>query len=78
MHLAAAVGTPCVAIFSSQNLPGEWFPYGKIHKVLYRDIECGGCRLTICIEREKACIRSISVEDVFNATSELALQAEPA
>lgn len=35
MHLAAAVGTQCVAIFSQHNLPGEWFPAGAGHKVLY-------------------------------------------
>jgi ADP-heptose:LPS heptosyltransferase len=35
MHLAAAVGTPCVAIFSSRNLPGEWFPHGKQHSIFW-------------------------------------------
>ena len=38
MHLAAAVGTPCVAIFSSRNLPGEWFPYGRQHRVIYHSV----------------------------------------
>lgn len=67
MHLAAAVGTPCVAIFSSRNLPGEWFPYGQMHRVLYRPIECQGCKLDVCTERQKACIESITVDDVFGA-----------
>ncbi|HVB81189.1 MAG TPA: glycosyltransferase family 9 protein [Candidatus Binataceae bacterium] len=35
MHLAAAVGTRCVAVFSRHNLPGQWFPFGVGHKVLY-------------------------------------------
>ena len=26
MHLAAAVGIPCAAIFSARNPPGRWFP----------------------------------------------------
>jgi len=35
MHLAAAVGTPLVAIFSRLNLPGIWFPTAPCAKVLY-------------------------------------------
>ena len=35
MHLAAAVGTQCVAIFSRHAKPGCWFPFGKQHIVLY-------------------------------------------
>ena len=66
-HLAAAVGTPCVAIFSSRNFPGEWFPYGSQHRVIYHSVVCQGCRLAICVERDKACIRSISVDEVVDA-----------
>jgi ADP-heptose:LPS heptosyltransferase len=65
MHLAAAVKTPCVAIFSSRNLPGVWFPYGEQHRVIYKDVDCKNCGLDLCIEREKKCINSISVEDVI-------------
>ncbi len=72
MHLAAAVGTPCVAIFSSQNLPGEWYPQGPDHRVIYHSIACGGCGLEICIERNKACIRSISVAEVLDTVVALA------
>jgi ADP-heptose:LPS heptosyltransferase len=68
MHLAAAVGTRCVAIFSSRNLPGEWFPHGLAHRVLYHEIECQGCRLEECSARAKACIRSITVDEVLSAT----------
>jgi len=35
MHLAAAVGTQCVAVFSRLNPPGKWFPFGSGHKILY-------------------------------------------
>jgi len=35
MHLAAAVGTPCVAVFSRKNPPGKWFPAGVGHTILY-------------------------------------------
>lgn len=64
MHLAAAVGTPCIGVFSSRNLPGQWFPYGESHRILYRKIACQGCRLEKCEERKKACIMGISVDEV--------------
>jgi heptosyltransferase-3 len=35
MHLAAAVGVRCVAVFSKRNAPGEWFPFGSGHKIFY-------------------------------------------
>src|SRR3990167_5361090 len=35
MHLASAVKTPSVAIFSRHAKPGCWYPLGQHHKVLY-------------------------------------------
>ena len=35
MHLAASVGTRCVAVFSRLAPPGKWYPFGKNHKILY-------------------------------------------
>lgn len=35
MHLAAAVGTPAIAMFSRKNKPGIWFPHGRGHQPLY-------------------------------------------
>ncbi|MCK9187958.1 glycosyltransferase family 9 protein [Acidithiobacillus sp.] len=69
MHLAAAVGTPCVAIFSSRNLPGIWFPFGKQHRVLYQPMPCQGCNLEVCEKYDKACIKSIRVRDVMDAVA---------
>jgi ADP-heptose:LPS heptosyltransferase len=67
MHLAAAVGSTCVAIFSSRNWPGQWFPQGSGHQVLYRSMPCQGCGFETCPDRQKACIRSITVDDVLHA-----------
>jgi heptosyltransferase-3 len=64
MHLAAAVGTPCAAVFSARNLPGIWFPHGTDHKVFYKRTECAGCQLTTCVEFNKKCITSVTVEEV--------------
>ncbi len=35
MHLAASVGTRCIAVFSRRNPPGQWFPFGKNHRIFY-------------------------------------------
>jgi len=66
-HLAAAVGTPCVAIFSSRDLPGVWYPYGNGHTVFRRDVECQGCMLYECVNEKMKCIRSVTVDEVFAA-----------
>jgi ADP-heptose:LPS heptosyltransferase len=64
MHLAAAVGTPCAAIFSARSLPGAWFPYGTGHTVFYKQTDCAGCRLDVCLEFKKKCIAAITVAEV--------------
>jgi ADP-heptose:LPS heptosyltransferase len=64
MHLAAAVQTPCVAIFSARNKPRVWFPYGKQHRVLYHKTDCWGCGLETCIVERKKCLTSITVDEV--------------
>jgi heptosyltransferase III len=65
MHLAAAAGTPCVAIFSAREPAGRWHPYGPGHRTLRVAIECAGCCLTTCAERQNHCLTRISVDDVF-------------
>ncbi len=65
MHLAAAVQTPCVAIFSARNKPRVWFPYGKQHRVLYHKVDCWGCNLEICVTERKKCLTSITVDEVL-------------
>jgi heptosyltransferase III len=65
MHLAAAVQTPCVAIFAARNKPRVWFPYGKQHRVLYHQTDCWGCGLETCIVERKKCLTSITVEEVI-------------
>ena len=71
MHLAASVGTPCVAIFSARNRPGEWFPFGSQHRVLYHQTPCYGCKLVVCDRFDKMCIRSITVDEVCEALDEV-------
>lgn len=65
MHLAASVGTPCVAVFSARNTPREWFPFGNQHRVIYHHVDCAGCGLLLCFEQKKKCILSITVDEVL-------------
>jgi ADP-heptose:LPS heptosyltransferase len=76
MHLAAAVGTKCVAIFSARDRPGRWNPSGDGHRVLRSQIDCEGCGLVECLERHNECLARISVHAVA-AACEAFLGSEP-
>ena len=67
MHLAAAVGTPAVIAFSARGKPGIWFPVGDQHQVLYQKTDCFGCGLETCIEKQKICLNSITVDAMYQA-----------
>jgi heptosyltransferase-3 len=71
MHLAAAMQVPCVGVFSARNLPGIWFPWGEGHRIIYHSVPCMGCKLEVCIENAKRCIKSISPDEVFNAAVDI-------
>lgn len=71
MHLAAAVQTPCVAIFSARNKPRVWYPYGPQHRVLYHQVDCWGCNLETCIIQHKKCLTSITVNEVLSQVQAL-------
>ncbi len=77
MHLAAAVGTPCVVLFAARNIPRVWFPHGPHHRVLYHEVDCMGCGLETCIVERKKCLTSITVDEVV-AEVQAALAALPA
>jgi ADP-heptose:LPS heptosyltransferase len=70
-HLAAAAGTPCVAVYSGFAPPGQWYPYGTQHRVIAHPTECSNCGLAVCVKQAKKCILSITVEEVLAAVAEL-------
>ena len=65
MHLAAMVGKPCIAIFSSRDYKGKWEPYGENHIIFRTDPECSGCMLEVC-DRNMECLNSIVPTDVMS------------
>jgi ADP-heptose:LPS heptosyltransferase len=71
MHLAASVGTPCVAIFSARANPGQWEPEGNNHIVLRHEVPCAGCGLEACLEHDLACLKAIAIDDVLRAADAL-------
>ncbi len=71
MHLAAAVGTPLVAVFAARNIPRQWYPFGAQQEVVYHRVECWGCGLEVCIEQRKKCIVSITIEEVLERVQRL-------
>jgi ADP-heptose:LPS heptosyltransferase len=66
MHLAAAVGTPTVSIFSARDFPERWYPAGAGHSVLRRDAPCSPCFKERC-DRDLICLRAIQADEVLSA-----------
>lgn len=65
-HLAAAVGTPCISIFSAHDMPGKWNPYGGGNIVLRRKVECHPCYLSTC-PFDNRCLKLIETDEVLAA-----------
>jgi len=68
-HVAAAVGTPVVAVFGSTN-PVWTAPVGARQRVVRRPVECSPCYLRRC-DRGYPCLAAITVDDVWDACREL-------
>jgi heptosyltransferase-3 len=67
MHLADAVGTRCVTIYSAQAPPGQWFPSGEGHVNLY-PYSFYDPKLTHDPDHQRRAISSIGVDEVLAAT----------
>ena len=66
MHLAAAVGTPVVALFGP-TAPWRTGPFGEGHKIIRADLECSPCFKRQCNTID--CMKQITVDQVFDAAS---------
>ncbi|MDN5864986.1 MAG: lipopolysaccharide heptosyltransferase II [Gammaproteobacteria bacterium] len=70
MHVAAAVGTPLVAIYGSTS-PDYTPPASETAKVVYHALPCSPCFERVCPLGHTNCLRSIGVEEVSAELDEL-------
>jgi ADP-heptose:LPS heptosyltransferase len=75
MHLASAVGTPTLGLFSWLNPPGQWFPghrSWKFVKILYPPLPGGGWKGELQMKQGVSeGIQLLQPEDVFKSAMEL-------
>ncbi len=65
MHMAAAVGTPVVALFGSTP-PLVTGPWGESHSVVHRNVACSPCWKRVC-PTDHRCMELITVDEVEKA-----------
>jgi heptosyltransferase-3 len=71
MHIAAAVGTPAVALFGPSN-PEHWHPWSKNQITLSKDCPCRTSGGQTCDwGQTRACLAAITVEEVEEALDKL-------
>jgi ADP-heptose:LPS heptosyltransferase len=72
-HLAAAVGTPVVSLFSPVVPAVRWRPWGVAHELLGdQEAACAGSRARVCPVARHPCLDGVPVSDVVAAVDRLA------
>ena len=70
-HIATALRKPVVAVFGSSD-SRVWYPWQTESRVIKSDLGCIPCPGYRCLEySEPRCIRTIEVEEVYQAVQEL-------
>ena len=70
LHIAAAVGTPAIAMYGPTN-PRRTGPYGPRCVTLKLDLPCMPCFSRTCEEENHRCMRDLNPETVLRAATEL-------
>jgi heptosyltransferase-2 len=73
MHMAAAVGTPVIALFGSTD-PRTTSPLGPRSRVIRRETECSPCLRRVC-PSDHRCMEALTVDEVQAAAYEHAASA---
>ncbi len=70
LHVAVAVETPTVSLFSATN-PDIWGPFNNrsIHRVIYKERRCDPCLKNRCAD--VFCMKQITVDEVFDKVQRL-------
>ena len=75
MHIAAAVGTPVVALFGPTD-PRKTGPYGKGHSVLSHPVECSPCFRRDCTRQVRLeCLLEVEPNQVVQAVREVLIRS---
>ncbi len=69
MHLAAALGVPCIALFGSTD-PRRTAPVGASHQVLYTDRWCSPCFRRHCPLLHHRCMKELTVAAAVEALTQ--------
>jgi heptosyltransferase-1 len=78
MHIAAAVGTPVIAIFGPTD-PSLTGPFGKQHVVLRAGIPCSPCMKDRCAHTPRMeCMSLVTVQQVLEAAQPFIEKDKPA
>jgi len=78
-HLAAACGTPMLAIYSGSHQPQEWGPRGRSVRTLMAAVPCSPCghdKLEAC-PHDHLCMTLIEPENVLRHAMEMLNRAVP-
>jgi lipopolysaccharide heptosyltransferase I len=70
MHMAAAIGTPVVALFGPTD-PSRTGPYGPGHRVLQAPLPCRPCHKRVCRLAEQVCLASLQPQEVLAAVEDV-------
>ncbi len=74
MHIAAAVGTPVIALFGPTGK--EWIPYGEGNTVVSKDMPCKPCKKGMCEGIAlRECMSAIKPDDVKEAVNKILKEA---
>lgn len=65
-HMAGAVGTPCISLFSARDMPNKWYPHGSRNLVLRKWVDCHTCLTEKC-PYDNLCMNMITVDEVIEA-----------
>jgi lipopolysaccharide heptosyltransferase II len=68
-HIAAAVGTPVVALYALTN--PQHTPWRVPSRVLHRDVPCRWCLKSVCPQRHHLCLLGVEAPLVADAAREL-------
>ncbi len=71
MHIAAAVGTPCVALFGPTD-PIRHQPYGEGHTIIEKPVSCRPCYKRTCMQKDVPylCMKEIETSHVLDGVLE--------